>query len=159
MTTIIRTYPDEHAARCALEALRAGRPPGTHIRLLTRTAEYDLRREPVGGFAGPIHPEAPVGTYDGGVLQRRQGNGSFAGDPDQQRQGSFGDVDRVVLITYAGARERARTIGDRALRRLLRRAALGDGAVRRAIDELGVGHAVVLVEDVDIDVERAPRAA
>ena len=159
MTTIIRTYPDEHAARRALEALRAGRPPGARIRVLTRTAQHDLRREPVGGFAGPIPSEAPVGTYGGRVLQRRQAHGSFAGDPDQQRQGSFADVDRAVLTTHEGAGERARTIGDRALRRLLREAALGDAAVRRAIDELRAGHAVVLVEDVDTHVERAPRAA
>jgi hypothetical protein len=59
----------------------------------------DIRQEPVGGFAGPLGQDAPVGAYGGGVVRRRQGAGGFAGDPDRQRQGSFGDVDRIVIVT------------------------------------------------------------
>ena len=40
-----------------------------------------------------------LGTYGGRAVQRREGAGSFAGDPDQQRQGSFADTDRVVIVT------------------------------------------------------------
>lgn len=32
-------------------------------------------------------PSAPVGTYSGGVRQRREGRGDFAGDSDRRRQG------------------------------------------------------------------------
>ena len=60
------------------------------------------------------------------MLQRPQGAGSFAGDPDQQRQGSFADTDHVVIVTYTGAAERVRITGLRGAWRLLRRAALDD---------------------------------
>jgi hypothetical protein len=55
---------------------------------------HDIRREAVGGYAGPLGPNAPIGTYANRGLLRRQGAGSFAGDPDIQRQGSYADVDR-----------------------------------------------------------------
>jgi hypothetical protein len=55
---------------------------------------HDVRREAVGGYSGRVGPTAPIGTFGNRVLLRRQGSGSFAGDPDLQRQGSFADVDR-----------------------------------------------------------------
>jgi hypothetical protein len=55
---------------------------------------HDIRGEAVGGYSGPVGPAAPIGTFGNRVLLRRQGAGSFAGDPDLQRQGSFADVDR-----------------------------------------------------------------
>jgi hypothetical protein len=62
----------------------ATRSPGTR---------HDVRREPVGGFAGTLGPDAPVGTYGNVRRRRRQGAGTFAGDADRQRQGSFADAD------------------------------------------------------------------
>ena len=146
MTTLTKTYPTELAARRAVEALRATGVPERDIRLLAGSAPRDIRREPVGGFAGPVAPDAPIGTYGGRAVQRRQGAGSFAGDPDQQRQGSFADTDRVVIVTYKGDAERARITGLRGARRLLRRAALDDDAVDRAVGELHQGHAILLVD-------------
>jgi hypothetical protein len=61
--------------------------------VLTGTRICDVRREPVGGFAGPVAPNAPIGTYGDRQVPRRQGAGGFAGDPDRQRQGSFADTD------------------------------------------------------------------
>jgi hypothetical protein len=116
------------------------------IRLLAGTAPRDIRHEPVGGFAGPVAPDAPIGTYGGRVVQRRRGAGSFAGDPDQQRQGSFADTDRDVIVTYKGDAARARITGPRGARRLLRRAALDDDAVDRAVGDLHQGHAILLVD-------------
>jgi hypothetical protein len=139
MTTLTRTYATEVAARRAVEALRAAGVAERDIRLLAGSAPRDIRREPVGGFAGPIAPDAPVGTYGGRVLQRRQGSGSFAGDPDRQRQGSFADTDRVVIVTYKGDAERARITGLRGARRLVRRAAVHDDAIDRAVGELHQG--------------------
>jgi hypothetical protein len=55
---------------------------------------HDIRREAVGGYAGPVGPNAPVRTYGNRTLLRRRGTGSYAGDPDFQRQGSYADVDR-----------------------------------------------------------------
>jgi hypothetical protein len=144
MATLTRTYPTELAARGAVEALRAIGVPERDIRLLAGSAPRDSRREPVGGFAGPVAADAPIGTYGGRVLQRRRGAGSFAGDPDRQRHGSFADTDRVVIVTYKGDAERARITGLRGARRLLRRAALDDDAVDRAVGELHQGHAILL---------------
>ena len=146
MTTLTKTYPSERAARRAVEALRATGVPERDIRLLAGSAPGDVRREPVGGFAGPVAPDAPIGTYGSREVQRRQGTGSFAGDPDQQRQGSLADTDRVVIVTYKGDAERARITGLRGARRLLRRAALHDDAVDRAMLELHQGHAILLVD-------------
>ena len=57
----------------------------------------DRRREPAGGFAGPVDPEAPVGAYAGSPRLRRQALGGFTGTPDRQRQGSFGDAGRATV--------------------------------------------------------------
>jgi hypothetical protein len=72
--------------------------------------------------------------------------GGFAGDPDQQRQGSFGDVYRVLIVTYDDDAERMRVTGFGGVRRLLRWAALRDDAVARAVNELRTGRAIVLVD-------------
>jgi hypothetical protein len=166
MTTLTKTYPTEVAARRAVQALRATGVPERDIRLLVGSAPRDIRREPVGGFAGPVAPDAPVGTYGGRWVQRRRGAGSFAGDPDQQRQGSFADTDRVVIVTYKGDADRARITGLRGARRLLRRAALDDDAVDHAVGELHQGHAILLVDlretaasEADARLEKLARAA
>jgi hypothetical protein len=155
MTTLTKTYATETAARRAVEALRATGVPAHDIRLLAGSAPGDIRRQPVGGFAGPIAPDAPVGTYGSREVRRRQGTGSFAGDPDRQRQGSFGDTDRVVIVTCKGGAERARITGLRGARRLLGRAGLGDDTVDRAVGELHKGHAILVVDLHDIAVGEA----
>jgi len=166
MTTLTRTYATQPAARRAVEALLATGVAEPDIRLLVGSAPRDIRGEPVGGFAGPVAPDAPVGTYGGRVLQRRQGAGAFAGDPDQQRQGSFENADRVVIVAYESDAERARITGLRGARRLLRRAALDDDAVDRAVRELHEGHTILLVDlgqiaasDADARLEKLARAA
>jgi hypothetical protein len=53
----------------------------------------DVRREPVGNFVGRVDPDDPVGSFASVPRLRRQGAGAFAGHPDRQRQGSFGDHD------------------------------------------------------------------
>jgi hypothetical protein len=163
MTTLCRTYQSDGAARRAIAALRAGGVSPGAMRLLTGRAPYDVRREPVGGFAGPVAPDAPVGTFGHRVVRRRQAAGGYAGDPDRQRQGSFGSADRIVVTTYEDGAERARITGLRGARKLLVRAALDDDAVDRAVSELHKGFAVVLVDAGEIaagDVtERLARAA
>ena len=58
----------------------------------TRIARHDVRREPVGWFAGTVTPDAPVGTYGNVRRRRSQGTGTYVGDADRQRQGSFADT-------------------------------------------------------------------
>jgi hypothetical protein len=146
MTTLTKTYSTEVRARRAVESMRAAGVPARDIRLLIGTRLGDVRREPVGGFAGPVAPNAPVGTYGDRPILRRQGAGGFAGDPDHQRQGSFADTDRVVVIAYQRDAERARVTGLGGIRRLLHRAELEDDAIDRAVKDLHMGHAVVLAD-------------
>jgi hypothetical protein len=166
MTTLCKTYSTEIAARRAVEALRATGVRARDIRLLTGTRLGDVRREPVGGFAGPVAPDAPVGTYGDRQVLRRQGAGGFAGDPDHQRQGSFADTDRVIVVTYDNDAEHARVTGLRGARRLLCRAGLDDDTVNGSISELHLGQTVALLDLPDIapgearaQLERDARAA
>jgi hypothetical protein len=146
MATCIRTYSSESEARRAVAALRATEAAQGEIRLITGGRIGDVRRERVGTFAGSIGPDAPVGTFGGKVVLRRQAQGGFAGDPDRQRQGSFGDTERVVIVSFDGDRERTRTTGLRGARRLLIRASIDDATVQRAVSALHSGQAVVVVE-------------
>lgn len=146
MAKLCKTYPSEVVARQAAMVLMEDSASGRDIRLLTGRQLRDVRREPVGGFAGAVGPDAPVGTYAGGVRLRRQGTGSFAGDPDRQRQGAFADLERFVIATYTDGAERSRVTGHSGVRRLLRSAALGDNAV----DELRTGHAILLIDVAEI---------
>jgi hypothetical protein len=166
MTTLIKTFATDIAARRAVEALRATGICGCDIRLLTGGAPRDIRGEPVGGWAAPVAPDAPVRTFGSTTVLRRRGTGSFAGNPDQQRQGSYADTDRVVMVTYAGDAERARITGLSGMRRLLGSAALDDAAVDRPVNEVHKGHAIVLVDlreisasEADARLEQLARAA
>lgn len=155
MTTLSKSYPSEGAARRALEALRAAGVPRRDIGLLTSRPLRDIGREPVGGFAGAVGPDAPVGTFAGVARRRGRGagsfvTGSFAGDPERQRQGSFADVERVVIVSYRDDAEQSRVTGCRGVRQLLRRAALDDEAVDCAVQELHIGHALVLVDVAEV---------
>ena len=159
MTTLHKTYHDESAARRAVQELRTAGVSGSHIRLVMTRPPRDVRRETVGGFAGPVGPRGPVGTFANAVLLRRQAAGGFAGDPDEQRQGSFADVERVAIVTRNDDEEHCRLTDYRGVRQLLRRSALGDDAVERAVAELRMGHVVVLVDagEIALNAVRAPR--
>jgi hypothetical protein len=99
MTTLRTTYPTEAGAHRAIEAMRATGESPHDIRLLIGRRPGDVRREPVGGFAGPVPPAAPVGTFGNRRVLRRQGAGSFAGDPARQREGSFADTDSLMMVS------------------------------------------------------------
>jgi nucleotide-binding universal stress UspA family protein len=148
--TACETYSSEVAARRAVRALTAVGVPEGDVRLLVGRPVRDIREEVVGGFAGALDPRAPVGTYMGAPCRRRQGAGSFAGDPDRQRQGSFADADTDAIATVEDGAGRSHPASRAIVRRLLWRSALAGGAADRVIDELRAGHAVVLVNAVEI---------
>jgi hypothetical protein len=127
MTTQCTSYPDEIAARHAIDALRNAGVPDSDIRLLSGRALRDVRTEIVGGFAAPVGPDAPIGTFAYRVLLRRRAAGGFAGDPDAQRQGSFADCDGVTIVSHHGGTERSRLTGRGGLRRHLRARIVGSG--------------------------------
>jgi hypothetical protein len=54
---------------------------------------HDVRKERVGSFAGPVAPSDPFGKYAGPPRRRWQASGGFAGTPDQERQGSYADIE------------------------------------------------------------------
>jgi hypothetical protein len=143
-TTVYKTYASEAVARRAVDTLTAAGVPAHDIRLLTSRRAHDVRHETVGGFAGAVDPNSLVGTYGGAARLRRQGTGGFAGDPDRQRQGSFGDADIDAIIGYEDRAGGSRVVGD--LGPMLRRFGLTDDTAARAIHELHAGRAVVLVE-------------
>jgi len=164
MTARHYAHSSEAAARRAIASLRAGGVPADGFRLLVGSPLRDVRRGPVGGFARPVGPDDPVGTFAGRALRRRQGAGSYVGDPDRQRQGSFADSDRVVVVGWRDDAERARVTGIRGARRILQRAALAHDAVEAAVAQLNNGHAIVLVDRAEvtragIELERPALAA
>jgi hypothetical protein len=86
MPTLDKTYPDRRAqARPARAIPRWHTRPGPTL--------PDVHLEPVGSFVDRVGPDDPVGSFGNVRRLRRQGTGAFAGDPDRQRQGSFGDHD------------------------------------------------------------------
>jgi hypothetical protein len=148
MAAFCTTYASQAAARDTAEAL-SHRAPDDDLWLLTGSPLHDIRREPVGGFAGAIGPHARVGTYGNIVRLRRQAAGGFAGDPDRRRQGSFADSDRVVITMVRDGAQRSRISGHLEVRRLLR-----DTEVNRAaqclIDELTRGHTAMVARRPDV---------
>jgi len=149
MATFCKTYPDAATAEEAVAELRAAGVPDHAIRLLTGQGLHDIRREPVGMFARTLRPEAPVGTFANRKRLRRQGYGTYAGDPDRQRKGSFADADRDVIVTYEGG-EHAHVAGRREVLRALRDWHVVDDAAEHLIDEIHAGHATVVVEISEI---------
>jgi hypothetical protein len=146
MATLCRTYSTPDVARQAADDLMVAGVPAHAIRLVIGGVVHDIRREPVGTFAGVIGPEARVGNYANALRLRRQGRGAFAGDPDGQRQGSFADTDRDVILTGDG---HAHTTDDRVVRELLEGAALSGAAADDVLGALHHGRVVVLAEVVD----------
>jgi hypothetical protein len=143
--TTFTTYPSENAARQAVAASRANGGEDD-VRLLIGRALCDTRRERVGGFAGPVAPDDRVGSIANRPVERRRGCGSFAGDPDRQRQGCFADRDRVVVVIQCDGVERSRMTGDLGLGRLLRPTGVSDEVVVGLIAELRAGRTVVAVD-------------
>src|ERR1019366_10219329 len=115
----------------------------------------DVRSEVSGRFALQVDPDAPFGKYSGPPRLRRQAAGGFAGVPDRQRQGSFGDVDRNVSVTYDDGFERSHVARDSGVAGRLRAAHPTGDVADRLLDELHQGHAVLLAEVAEPDVRDA----
>lgn len=146
MSTLCRAYSDEQHAREEVQRLFASGAPPPAIRLVKGAPLHDLRAERAGTFAGTIGPDAPVGRFAGPPCRRRQGNGTFAGDADRRRKGSFADVERDVIVDFDRGAEHPHTATHGMLERLLSKVA-GDGeSAHRLVDELHHGHALVIAE-------------
>ncbi len=96
MSTLEKTHPDRRAeAQAQAQAQAQARPARAIPRydISPGSALPDVRLESVGSYVGRIAPDDPVGGFGNVPRLRRRGAGGFAGDPDRQRQGSFGDHD------------------------------------------------------------------
>ena len=111
---------------------------------------HDIRHEPVGGFGGSARPRRSGREILRPPRARWRAGGRLYGNPDQQRQGSFADVDRILIGRHDRGAERMRHASARGTRRLLRAANVTDQTVERIIDELHRGNAVVLVEVAEV---------
>lgn len=151
MRTVCRTFASEADAVRVIEALRAEGVPGSRIRMLQGNRGFDGRVELVGGFAGPVAPADPVGTFAGVTHPRWMAAGGFAGDPNRQRQGSFADTDRDVITSWNARGAHERITGDRALQRLLEASGHEPSDARQLIAGLHQGRVAVLAELEDTD--------
>lgn len=147
MATLCRTYPNEAAARRALEDLRSAGLPPQGAQLIVGARVHDRRREPMGEFGRLADPEDPVGTFGNVTLERWRPAGTFAGNADRQRQGSFADVDgNLVLSRDPGGGDHRHTVGRRDVETLLRGAGLEADEAERALADLRAGRSLVLVQ-------------
>jgi nucleotide-binding universal stress UspA family protein len=145
--TFCQSFADESTARHAAEGLR-----GSAVAcLVTGRRLTDVREQPVGSFAGVVLPNA-VGTFADVRRRRAQGTGSFFGNADDQRQGSFGDTDGDVVARYHGGAPRSRVIARHEAQHLLRRAGVGDEDLDRALVDLDLGYTVLAARPMDANV-------
>jgi hypothetical protein len=119
MPTLCTTYSTQAADQRAVEELTRAGVPDRDVRLVVGSRWHDVRSERVGGFAGAIAVDAVVGRYAGPPLPRWHAAGSFYGELDRRRQGSFADTERDLLVTYDHGVQRSRLTGDQQIGRLL----------------------------------------
>jgi hypothetical protein len=124
----------EEAARAVQELVAAG----ADVRVLMGQPEHDARAEEMGAFAGAV--SSPPGGFAG----MREGAGAFAGDGDQQRGGSFADVDRDVVTTYPDGVPQMRVAGHRRIKRYLMDAGLDEATAEKDVRALHMGRILVL---------------
>jgi hypothetical protein len=151
MATLCKTFPATGSALDAAESLSAAGVPADDIGVLIGPHYHDVRTERVGGLGGPVGPDAPFGKYaEPPRLRWRAASGSAA-HPDDQRQGSFGDVDRILSVKGQDGDQHVEAIDDDGARRLLTRAQVPDGVVRRMVRHLHEGEAIMFVQLTQVD--------
>src|SRR3954453_21257374 len=139
MPTLCKAYPDTGAARDAIDELLIAGRTGREIRMVVGSTPHDRRQEIAGGFARPVPPDAAVGRFAGTPLRRWRGEGSFAGEADLMRKGSFADVDADAIVPFGEHAVRAPIAGDREVRPRLRRSEFNREAADELADELHAG--------------------
>jgi hypothetical protein len=143
MPTLCRAFPSVNEAHAAVDRLLAAGQPGEEIRILTGMAAVDHRDDAIGSFGGETGAAEPVGTFAGGQRAARDDAGAFAaGD---HRRGSFADLDRDTVASYAGGVRHVRVASHRDLRSMLVDAGLDEPTADADIEALHNGRVVVLV--------------
>jgi hypothetical protein len=146
MTTLYRAYTSTLDAENAVERLLSAGEAAIRIELIMGHAVEDARDVPIGTFAGTTTADAEtIGSYANVPRSGRGPTGSFAGDPDKQRRGSFGDVDRDTVTTYHSGVKRTRIASHHRLKKLLVDSGLDQATARANVDALHAGLVLVLV--------------
>jgi hypothetical protein len=148
MSATSKAYPDHDAASEAAAAVTAEGVPASAIRILVGAPLHDVRTEPVGEFAGPVGPDAPVGSFAGGAHARSAPEGSFASSGPSGRIGTFADADRDAVLSYPDGIGRIHMTGDHDVEAILRDAGVEAGACEELVGALHQGSVLVLVQDV-----------
>jgi hypothetical protein len=146
MVTLCRAYTSTHDAETAIERLLSAGVPAIRIELIMGHAIQDARDAPIGTFVGTTTADAEiVGSYANIAHSGREAMGTFAGDPDMQRRGAFGDTDRDSVTTYQSGVKRTRIVSHRRLEKILLDAGLDQTTAAADVDALHAGRVLVLV--------------
>jgi hypothetical protein len=146
MATLTRVYTSTHDAEDAIERVLSGGVPAIRIELIRGRVVEDARDAPIGTFAGTTTADAQtVGSFADIAHSGREAMGTFAGDPDKQRRGSFGDADRDTVTTYQPGVKRTRIASHHRLRKILLDAGRDQATATADVDALHAGRVLVLV--------------
>jgi hypothetical protein len=146
MTTLCRTYTSTQDAEDAIERLLSAAVPATRIELIAGHAAEDASDGPIGTFAGTTTADAEtVGSYANIPRSGRDAAGSFAGNPDEQRRGSFGDTDHDTVVTYQRVVTHTRIATHHRLLEILVAAGLEHTTAAAQVGALHTGHVLVLI--------------
>jgi hypothetical protein len=146
MATLYRAFTSTHDAENAIERLLSAGVPAIRIEVIMGQAVEDARDAPIGTFAGTTTADAlTVGSYANIAHSGRKATGTFAGDADRQRLGSFGDADRDTVTTYQSGVKRTRIASHRTLEKLLVDAGLDQAIAATNLRALHAGRVLVLV--------------
>jgi len=147
MATLYRAYESTDDAEDGIDRLVAAGVPATEIELIMGEPVKDSRDAPIGTFAGTTTADAlTVGSYAGIQHSGPTAMGTFAGDPDVQRRGSFGDADRDTVATYRAGLRRTRIVSHHRVERILVDAGLDHASAQAHVDALHAGRVLVLLQ-------------
>ena len=136
MPTLCRAYTTDQEAHAAVDRLLAIGTSDANVRVLMGRPIRDHRDDPVGGFAGRTGESA--GTFADAPKSSRSSAGSYAGDPDTQRVGGFGDIDLETVASYHNGVPQISTATHRNLKRMLVEAGLEGAEADEVFAKLGI---------------------
>ena len=99
LSTHVEVHLTPAAANETFQRLLADETPPIGLQLLRGRPTHDHHDQPIGGFAGPIAPDAPAGTFADRTVPRHRSAGDWASARNGRRQGSFGDTEHDELVT------------------------------------------------------------
>jgi hypothetical protein len=147
MTAQCSAYDDTAAAERAVNDLLASGVPEDRVQVIMGAELHDVRRESGGAFARSVDPDDEVADFAGGEHARSTPRSSFAGPDAVPGEGTFGNVDRDIVVTYHDGEERERVAGHHQLKRLLMDAGLDDATAEADVHAVHEGRVLVLQTD------------